>query len=993
MASFLLSVRSLFAGSLFALAGLVSLPTAGRAAAAESGVVSGDVFDARTKQALSGARVALAGTELLATTGLDGRFRIAAVPAGSHTLRVAYLGADPVERRVDVPAGGLREVSLGVSIGVVKLEALIVSSYAGPQLQALNEQRQGDRFASIVSADSVGNMPDPDMRSALSRLPGVSVTGETGVVSIRGAEGKLNAVLMDGGSISQASVRLDGNGDTGRTRATDLQTIPSESAQSIEVIKTLTPDLDATAVGGVVNIRTGSAFGSRQRILTFTPSYLRWDQGGSGEQFQFFFRDRLNAARTLGAMFNASYKHFDRVYSQNEYNYVNGADAVNGAVPLMSANDVRRNEETVTQFMASGSLDWKVSDTTTLSFKPFYTWRNKDEFRKRVNVQLDNVALTAPDGSTGAGRGARVAKTNRYRPDRETSQLRLALNGETHLAIGRFDYTLALSRADARASDFETTYQYPTVAAVRNNLAWTFDRSNVFFPEFTVTTAGVAGVANGTNVFTDNARFEWAGLTEQQLDNETADREARIDWSRPVALRWPSTLRAGFKWRESSRDQNHVSLAWTGANGALPIPAGAVPLEPFSSFDGRYAYMGGMQNMPILIDYFRRNRQQFAFNQTAAVNSSANLFYDIVERTTAGYLMGVVNPWPRLRLLGGVRGEHFTGDYRWTPSRMPPEIRGTFRIADVARKRSYFDLFPSATLVWRPDERKVVRLGYATSIARPDFNDLVPRDNRLLQAFVDPDSLAVGNWTVGNPGLKPARSDNLDLSAEWYYGQGSYLSVAVFRKRIDDFIFNGSHPTDVQVRNRLGEPTFLANGQPQFVVITRRENGGRQELKGCEISWQHRFNRLPSPFDGLGAGVNYSNVRGTQARQLYTERTDPFRITGFVRDPRTQDQPRQVLSSQLYWEKYGFQVRGSYSWQDEQVAAFDQVGLSDRLRAPLKFVDASLGYNFRNGWKVQLSVRNLTEEWEDYRYWEQRRFVRNYDEDGRSWMLSARASF
>lgn len=517
MASFLLSVRSLFAGSLFALAGLVSLPTAGRAAAAESGVVSGDVFDARTKQALSGARVALAGTELLATTGLDGRFRIAAVPAGSHTLRVTYLGADAVERRVDVPAGGLREVSLGVSIGFVKLEALIVSSFAGPRLQALNEQRQGDRFPSIVSADSVDNMPDPDMRSALSRLPGMSVTGETGVVSTRGVEGKLNAVLMDGGSISQAAVRLDGNGDTARTRATDLQAVPSESAQSIEVIKTLTPDLDATAFGGVVNIRTGSAFGSRQRILAFTPSYLRWDQKVSGEQFQFFFRDQLNAARTLGAMFNASYKHFGRVYSRNEYHYV-----------------------------------------------------------------------------------------------------------------------------------------------------------------------------------------------------------------------------------------------------------------------------------------------------------------------------------------------------------------------------------------------------------------------------------------------------------------------------------NGSHLTDVQVRNRLGEPTFLANGQPQYAVITRRENGGRQELRGYEISWQHRFNRLPSPFDGLGAGVNYSNVCGTQDRQLYTERTAPFRITGFVRDPRTQDQPRQVLSSQLFWEKYSFQVRGSYSWQDEQVAAFDQVGLSDRLHAPLKFVDASLGYNFRNGWKVQLSVRNLTEEWEDYRYWQQRRFVRNYDEDGRS---------
>ncbi|MSU51420.1 MAG: TonB-dependent receptor [Opitutus sp.] len=964
------------------------------AGAAAGGTVVGTVFDARTNQNLAGARISIAGTDLVVTTDLDGRFRFSEVPLGPRTIVVSYLGAERSDQTIEVTAQSAREIAIGVRTDVVKMGKFVVSSYAGPQMQALNEQRQNDRLSDIVSADSVGNMPDSDLRSALNRLPGVNVTGETGTISIRGAEGKLNAVVMDGGSISQAAQRLDGNGDTGRTRATDLQTIPAESAQSIEVIKTLTPDLDATAVGGIVNIRTGSAFSSRQRILNFTPTHLWWDQGGSGEQFQFFFRDTLNPQRTLGAMVNISYKHFDRVYSQNEYRYANEAAAVTDAAPLLNANDVRRNEETVEQFMLSGSLDWKLSATTTLAFKPFYTWRKKDEFRKRVNVQLDNVVLTAPDGSAARGTGARVAKTNRFRPDRATDQARFAFNGETQLAHGRLDYVAGYSRATARATNYESTYAYPTANAVRNNLAWTLDRSTANFPVFAITTAGVAGVPNGTNVFTDDARYEWGAMNAQHLDNLTTDLEAKIDWTRRFTFSRPLTLKAGVKWRESSRTQRQVSLTWTGPNnGPLPIPAGTVPLEAFSSFDGRYSYMGGVQNMPVLINYFKTNPQQFTFSQTAAVNASANLFHDIVEDTSAGYAMGTLDLTRTVRVLGGVRAEYFTGEYDWTPSRMPAYVRGTFNIRDVSRQKSYLDLFPSAAFVYRPDDRKVVRLGYSTSIARPDYTDVVPRDNRLLQSFVDPDSLAAGNWTVGNPALKPARSSNLDLSAQWYYGRGNYISAAVFRKEMKEFIFSASHPTEIQITDRLGAPTFNANRLPQYVVISRRENGGKQELQGYELSWQHRFSGLPAPFDGFGAGLNYSNVRGTQDRQLYADPKDPFRITGFIRDPRTQDQAREVLSSQLYWEKSGFEVRGSYTWTGEQVFIFDEAGQSDRLRAPLSFLDASFAYNFWKGWKVFLTVRNLTKRYEDYRYYERRTFVRNYDEDGRSWTLGLRAAF
>lgn len=978
--------------SLLLLAGMPGLSAVVRAA--DSGIVAGEVYDADTKQLLAGARVSIGAPALETSTDTAGRFRLTNVPTGQHILRVSYLGADAHQERVMVGPGEARPISVGLKVSVVKLQPFVVSSFAGPQIHALNEQRRNDRLTNIVSADSLGNMPDIDMRSALNRMPGVNVTGEKGEVSIRGAEGKLNALVMDGASVVQAPSQLAGIGDSGASRAFDMQLIPAETAQSIELIKTLTPDLDATAVGGVVNIRTGSAFNSRQRALSVTPTYLWWDFGGSGEQVQVFFRDVLNQSRTWGVVANASYRRYDRVFGETQGRYENETNAIDPrAIPILRLSGPERKEEDVEQFTFNGSLDWKASDTTRISFKPYYNWRVKDETTKRAAIQLDNITFTSPDGSSASGLGARVAKVHRFRPNREFDQLKMTLSSETDLPNGKLEALVSVARSDFAATQYQTTFRYPIANPIRRALAWTFKRPDPIFPIFDIRTQGVAGVPDGTDVFSDHARYEWAAFDMAQYDNTAGSVEAKVDWTRRWAFDRPVSTKVGAKWFRNTRENRNPSIRYTGANGgALSVPAGTVGFTPFSIFDDRFQYIRDVQNTDDFVKYFQNNPQRFSFDPQSAFDSSANNFDDTEENTYAAYAMVTVDLTSKVRLLGGVRVENFNGDYGWTPSRVPADIRGRLVVRDINRGTSQTDYFPSASFVYRPDERKVIRLGYSTSIARPDYIDLIPRDNRVLERFTNPDSLAAGNWSLGNPDLKAAQSDNLDLSAEWYYGEGNYISASVFRKTIDDFIFSASHPTDIVAVDRFGVPV-VSTGQPQYVVISRPENGGKRELKGYELSWQHRFSRLPSPFDGFGTVVNYSNIRGQQDRQLYTDRRNPFTITGFARDPRTQDQPRQILSSQLYWEKFGFQIRASYTWTDRQVSNFDDEGLSDRIRAPLRFLDASLAYTFRNGWKAFVTVRNLTKEYEDYRYYERPEFMRVYNEDGRSWTSGLRMNF
>ena len=45
-----------------------------------------------------------------------------------------------------------------------------------------------------------------------------------------------------------------------------------------------------------------------------------------------------------------------------------------------------------------------------------------------------------------------------------------------------------------------------------------------------------------------------------------------------------------------------------------------------------------------------------------------------------------------------------------------------------------------------------------------------------------------GTGSQGNPALKPLESKNIDLSLEWYYAEGSYVSVGYFHKDIDNYV-------------------------------------------------------------------------------------------------------------------------------------------------------------------------------------------------------------
>ncbi|MCW8849913.1 MAG: carboxypeptidase-like regulatory domain-containing protein, partial [Melioribacteraceae bacterium] len=212
---------------------------------AQSGSIKGRVFEGDTENPLIGANVVLDGTSLGAASDLDGNYIIRNVPVGTYSLKVSYIGYTSETDEVTIVANRMLELDFTLSPEMFEGETVTITGQASGQLEAINRQLTSNTIKNVVSSEQIRELPDDNAATALSRLPGVSLMNGDEVV-IRGMESKLNQVMING--IQLPSTNME-------TRSTNLGFISSSMISSIEVIKAITPDMDANTIGGVVNLK------------------------------------------------------------------------------------------------------------------------------------------------------------------------------------------------------------------------------------------------------------------------------------------------------------------------------------------------------------------------------------------------------------------------------------------------------------------------------------------------------------------------------------------------------------------------------------------------------------------------------------------------------------------------------------------------------------------------------------------------------------------
>lgn len=245
---------------------------------AAPGVISGQVTDQFSGQALAGAIVMLEGSGRTTSTDTRGFYRFSAAPVGEYDVTVNYLGSEFQSSRVQVASR--QSVKQNFSLGN-PLDVLVVYGTRSSLQQALNQQRAASNSATVVSSDLLGDFPSETISEALRRVSGVTFTrdadtGEGERITVRGFNDQAVNIQLNG-------VDLQG---TGIDRGIDLTGFLTDNIKQVTIQKSLLPSMQSSASGGLVEIETRSGLDYGETYLSLAGEWQTPVASGFGDEVE-----------------------------------------------------------------------------------------------------------------------------------------------------------------------------------------------------------------------------------------------------------------------------------------------------------------------------------------------------------------------------------------------------------------------------------------------------------------------------------------------------------------------------------------------------------------------------------------------------------------------------------------------------------------------------------------------------------------------------------
>jgi TonB-dependent receptor len=697
-----------------------------------AGVIAGRVLDGETKEPLPGARVTLEGHVVVASTDRTGAFRLAGVPAGAHILIVSYLGRPGERAAVTVTAG--QTLTLEVAMRPdeyrhAETVTVAVEPIRDAQARALNQQRTAPNITNIVSADQIGQFPDTNAAETAQRIPGISIArdqGEGRYVLVRGMESRLNSMLIDGERIPSPEAE---------ERSVNLDVIPADLLQAIEVSKALTPDMDGDAIGGAVNLVMKQAPEETRLLATVAGGFNNLQDTFGQGNFNLTLGRRF-ADNKLGVIVSGSATN--RNFGSDNFE----PDYDDGLLDELQVRDYTLNRR---RYGLNSAVDVRLSNDSSLLFRGVFNSFRDHEYRRSL---IYNV-------------GSR--RIDRNLKDRiETQHIASLTGGGRHLLGQRyeFDYRVSVSYADEdQAADVETFFRQSNVVFSPNVTPALIDPDNV--------------QANPLNE--DPAAYRMR--LQDYNDEYTTDRDLVLSMNLRAPLRstpgLAGFLKFGGKYRDKAKDR-------TG--GALLLdPAADIRLSDFAdtSFSSG-TFLGGRYDPGPFVNPAQALTFRSRFNLSGEIDPEAPLAnFDATENVAAGYVMGELHLGPKLFVLPGVRYERTSFEY--VGNTVAFDEDGDFAGASPAGGTGrYATLLPGLHVRYALTPATNVRTALTRTLARPNYYDLVP-----YELVIAEDREA----EIGNPDLQPTRAWNVDFMFEHYLQSVGILSAGVFYKSLRDYIF------------------------------------------------------------------------------------------------------------------------------------------------------------------------------------------------------------
>lgn len=837
----------LFRAALVAL--VCSLSSIVPAFAQTSAGITGTVSNTATGQYLEGAEVTVSPGNMSVLTTRTGSYALPNLAPGRYSVTATYSGLDAKTIEVNVTAGGTTTQDIELSSGVYQLDKFVVEGEREGNALAITQRRNAGNVKDVISSDAFGNVADLNLGNFLLRMPGVSKEeseGEIIRIQIRGANSNLNAVSVDGTRGANGSTR-DLN------RAFEIDKIPADFIETIEITKAATPDMDADSIGGAVNLKTKSALDRKGRRFTYNiGNTLNLDQMSFRPLASISYSDVIK--NKVGLLFTASYNESHKPRDRSNLDYEPTSDTDRPV--FFTARNWGQDQLKHKRAGLGLRLDYKLTEATKIYFNTMYSLY-KDQLNRRqptISAAAASNIVSVTENVTETRNQTFTINQNLRNRDVET--LNFTLGGEsTALWGGKLDFTANYSPSKGTERRF-----IPDRSTA--GVGFSFDRSRThrYFVIDQISGPDIHDPRNST-------------MTSLDLRNhKSRDRivGGQLNFRKPVETAVPLVIKTGVRYREQKRrqDQGRQVFSYVGPDG-VPGPVGAANDDDLGRFfDPGYThtaflYPKGFQflKLPEFAETLRTQPQLFRENVNTTTRDTLRQDGSAEETVSAAYVQGEVK-LGALLVITGVRVEDtvFTG--RGWRQEITAEERarraayvGTVTPEETARRATaeyfprvgegeYRDWFPSVHFKYNFTRGLVGRLSYSTGIGRPNFGQIIPTTS------VDNDRLRV---TANNPELQPQYSKNYDAALEYYFEPAGLVSVGVFEKNLRNFIFRANVGT-------LGPDNDVGEAYTGYELTTDR-NGGSATIRGLEFSYSQQFSHLPGFWRGFGAFLNFTWLR------------------------------------------------------------------------------------------------------------------------------------
>ncbi|WP_286710438.1 MULTISPECIES: TonB-dependent receptor [Sphingobacterium] len=856
--------------------------------------IKGKVLDGQTGEAVAGATVFLEQSGLSTKTQLDGSFEFKGLSAGVDKVHIKHMAYAELIKEIEIqkentPHFIFQLTSTEQTLMEVTIKGRRNGGDDDPSARRL--EKNASQIMNVVSARAIEISPDITVANVIQRVSGVSIernsNGEGQYAILRGMDKRYNTTLVNGVKVPSPDNKY---------RYVPLDLFPSDMLERLEVYKSLTPNMEADAVGGVVNM-----------VMKSAPTKLLLQANlATGYSKRYFNRD-FGSFSTSGTSAKSPYEQHGKNYNATAADFNKGALDYTYKKPLP---DLVGNLTIGNRY-----LDDKLGVILGASYQNLHRGSRSIFYKSAVVGVNPNAVITEQSDRQYDEQQQRLGLHNkidyRFNLNHRISFYQMYVN-LNNMQLRDAVNTIYNGQYDPSIGKAELTY----VTRSRKTQQQIYN-----------------GTLQGDHHFLDNRlNVRWSGVLSSARNQLPQNTMISLDGVEENFERKRTSLvnKSPVTYRlERNTDNDHAGY-WDVAykvpmeNSKLELSTGGLyrdkqrssfynnyNLSPASAEEAKYKY--GM-------DFQRYTDLNLTVtNPTGAVANP--LTYDAGEKTTALY--GMFNyENDKWQMIGGIRMEHSNQNYKLLFPAGEKRPEGS---------QIYTEWLPSLTMKYHLDEKQQLHAAYYRALNRPGFYEIVP-SSVVNEEFLE----------KGNPDLKHALADNFDLRYELFPEASSQFLVGMFYKKIKNPIEYTFQPDEVRKQDVYYTPGNFGNANNFGVEVDYIKY---IQKFGVKANYTYTHSRITTA--KMSRRINETTqdpeaIIVDQTRPLYGQAAHVANLSLLYKDANNG------------WEG---QLAGSYT--GSRINTVSQFLNDDLWQKGFVQLDASIEKKFKAGWAVFAKANNI----------------------------------